>query len=485
VLLEEDVPPEPRLMESMRAVGYSLESAVADLVDNSISAQSRVVDIVFGESPELFMALTDDGVGMTPETARLAMRLAARSARDARDDHDLGRFGLGLKTASLSQCRNLTLVTKRDGQVTALRWSLNHLASTGRWALLVLDESDYTELPGYGSLASRADGTLVIWQELDRFPTSSGSLDRLADEYIIQVRDHLSLVFHRFLAGEHGRPLAISVNGVPLKKVDPFLSYHRATQVGPSESFRVEGQRIELRPYTLPFLNKLSPNDLERAQIVGKMRDSQGFYIYRARRLVIWGTWFRILPKDDLAKLARVQVDIPNSLDHLWALDIKKSAALPPPVIRDGLRRIVDKLVAPSREVHFYRGRLEERQGQLIRTWQLVKDRDKFRYQIDRNHPVIASFANELAMGRPKLLEQILVLLESSFPLEDVYNRLSEDEIHNQQPAKEIEQLAHSLWEIYRRSGGSAVDFVEKLRHAEPFAVTEDGYETLKRATES
>jgi hypothetical protein len=481
---EEDAPPGPQLMESMRAVGYTIESAVADLVDNSISAQATEVRVHFGSLTDDVVLLLDNGTGMSPSEVREAMRLATRSPNAQRNSQDLGRFGLGLKTASLSQCREVTLLSKKDGNLVGVRWSLDHLAASNRWSLIILDDSEIAQMPGFAELAELTSGTLVVWRQLDLLADSLGGLERALDDQIVRVRDHVELVFHRFLAGEHGRPFKLLINGVSVRVIDPFLSSHPSTQIGPSETFAVAGQTVALRPFTLPLLNKLTSADRELALIAGTFRDSQGFYIYRALRLVIWGTWFRIAPKDDLGKLARVRVDIPNTLDHLWALDIKKSSAVPPPVIRNELRRVASRIVAPSRSVHLFRGRPENEPNGASRTWNLVRDRNTFRYEINLEHPAVMSLAGRLDGPTMAIFSGLMILLESSYPIEDVYNRLGQDQEQassNLDVERNIETLAAAIWNVNRADGGSAEDFVARLAFVEPFNRVTDPVAMLKK----
>ena len=167
---ETEIAPDPQLMESMRAVGYTLETAVADVIDNSITARASFVDVVFAGSPSPWIAILDDGVGMGKPELQQAMRLAGTNSRSERAMHDLGRFGLGLKTASLSQCRTLTVLSKQGGVIHGVRWSIDHLRSTGRWALLVLDDAEIEESPLADRLARLDTGTVVVWQDLDRNP---------------------------------------------------------------------------------------------------------------------------------------------------------------------------------------------------------------------------------------------------------------------------------------------------------------------------
>jgi hypothetical protein len=483
---EEELPPAPQLMESLRAVGYSLEAAVADLIDNSITAAATHVDVFFSAEDEPYLAIIDDGTGMSPEQARTAMCLAGTSPDRARQADDLGRFGLGLKTASLSQCRELTVVTRQDGVVTALRWDLAHLAATGRWALLTLSEAEASTLPRYGELWAVPTGTLVVWRQLDRLPSARQAIFAKAfNEQMLSARDHLSLVFHRFLSGRDGlAKVSMALNGVRLREVDPFLEDHRATQRGPSESFTVDGERIDVQPFTLPYISKLTAAEKRTAHIAGRLRESQGFYIYRARRLVIWGTWFRLVPKDDLGKLARVRVDIPNTLDHLWSLDIKKSAAVPPTQIRDQLRRLVDRIVHPSQRAQLYRGRPAAASDKVVRTWNLVDERGEFRYEINRDHPLLAALDGQLEDDARRLLGELLRNIESSFPVEDAYNRLGGDNVHAPQRADEdgLRNYAAMLWSVFSKDGGSPEEFVSRLRSVEPFALARSPEALLREA---
>jgi hypothetical protein len=471
-------------MESMRAVGYNLQTAVADIIDNSVSAEARNVDIYFNSATPDHLAIVDDGTGMSAKAAEHAMRLAGHSSDAPREKADLGRFGLGLKTASLSQCRTLTVASLRDGEVCAYRWSLDHLLKAGRWALIELSAKEIEELPRAKEFLSNKHGTMVLWQDLDYLVEERGLSQVALDEALVATRDHLALVFHRYLDGEHGKPFSIRINGKAPDKVDPFLKSHRGTQRGPKESFDVDRHRVEANPYTLPFLNKLSESDRKRAGITTTLRESQGFYIYRQMRLVIWGTWFGILPKEGMGRLARVQVDVPNTLDHLWALDIKKSAAVPPPAVKTQLKRIADRILEPSRNAFQYRGRAET-DTKTVRVWTRVEDRDGFRYEINRRHPLIKAIGEQLGGSAEEALGRVLQLIEDSFPIYDACNRLNRDNTPANQEVDEqqVSALARQLWQFQQSDGVEPDAFVSAFQCTEPFCRAENPAETLRRAT--
>jgi hypothetical protein len=471
-----ELSPDPNLMESMRAVGYTTETAIADIVDNSISARATTVDVLFAASPEPYVVVLDDGEGMDRAGLIEAMRLAGRSPRAARGEHDLGRFGLGLKTASLSQCRTLTVVSRRDGETNGVRWDLNHLTLTGTWSLQVLETQDIAAVPGYGRLAEQSVGTLVVWTDLDRIAEQGDDVELHLDECMARAREHLSLVFHRFtgqITPPLDRPLTVRFNGASIPGVDPFLTRHRGIHEGPTETFRVRDAEITVKPYTLPYLNKLTARDRATAVISGTLRDSQGFYIYRAGRLVQWGTWFRLMPKSDMSKLARVQVDIPNSLDDLWSLDIRKSAAIPPAEVRQQLRRLAGQIVQPSQRVQRYRGRQADSEDRVQRLWLLIEERGSFRYEINRDHPLVAALVEQLPQETEEELRELISALQSTFPVEDAYNRLSEDVAHDP-PAVDVIQLANRARALHAAMSCDVDTLADRLALVEPFTQIPD-----------
>ena len=105
------IPEASSMIETFRAIGYSIEAAVADIIDNSISARAKNIWINFEwEGSETWLAVKDDGSGMNNDELVQAMRPDSKNPLDDRSTKDLGRFGLGLKTASFSQCRLLSVI---------------------------------------------------------------------------------------------------------------------------------------------------------------------------------------------------------------------------------------------------------------------------------------------------------------------------------------------------------------------------------------
>lgn len=466
----EELPPGPQLMASMRSVGYSLKTAIADVIDNSISAGARTVAIDFGQVPHPHITITDDGCGMTRQVAREAMRLAGSAANATRDPADLGRFGLGLKTASLSQARSLIVISKTTTTAPiAYNWSLEAIEKTGRWTLLSPTPDSLAWLPSYSTFTRNQSGTLVLWEDLDLLQAQWGTAPADLDRAMAEVRDHIGLVFHRFLDPQDNKRFEISVNGQPVIARDPFFSRHRATQVSGEDKISIRRDTVYVQGYTLPALNKLTKREVAELNIPGTPTESQGFYVYRAKRLVIWGTWFRLAPKSNLRRLTRIRVDVPNSLDDLWSLDVKKSQAQPPPEVRMRLRKMVDAFAQPSERVHQYRGR-QAGTDTIIHVWNLIEHENNFRYEVNREHPALVAFTDTLSLEQNRTLNALFTMTEDALPIGDIFNRLSQDKTSSNENVtlEQLIELGRSLRDALETSERATLDTI--LRTTEPFA---------------
>ena len=460
------------LLESMRSIGYSLESALADLIDNSISAKAKHINIEFCPSDSPYIAVIDDGNGMTKNALESAMRHGSTNPLQERHCDDMGRYGLGLKTSSLSQCRRMTVISLCDGELCAYCWDLDIVAERGSWVMLELDAEDIADIPHLDLLRTQEKGTVVLWQNLDRLTVGESSMNTALGQQMDRARNHLSLVFHRFIGPELGRSrVLLSINRNLLPPIDPFLADHRATQHLDEDSFNVDGKKIVVKPFILPYASKLSPTDMVRAGGSDGLRNQQGFYVYRNRRLIIWGTWFRLARKDELSKLARVRVDIPNSLDHLWVLDIKKSAAHPPEAVRTNLRRTIERIRQASGRTITFRGRSVNR-GVLTSGWNEIIDREGVRFDINRDHPSIKAFASRLSQVDAAALNAVFAVIESSFPAEALYSRIASDmrsSFNGEATSEHLREVAALLFSDLDASSPLRATLLATLHFIEPF----------------
>ncbi len=417
----------PTLIESTRAIGYSLEAAVADIIDNSIAANAVNVDIYFFPVDGAYIAILDNGSGMDEKEINIAMQYGSKNPTEERDKKDLGRFGLGLKTASLSQCRCLTVISKQGDRLEGRQWDIDHVIEVGDWSLIILDAEEINQFPQVEELKKYESGTLVIWQKLDRLKAGEINFELSLGRKIDRVRDHLSLVYHRYLMGESGiTKLKLFINGEKVKAIDPFL-INKSVQAMDDETLIIQGHKILVRPYILPHISKLTSDEIKMLGGKDGLRKRQGFYVYRNKRLLVWGTWFRMMRQGDLSKLARIRVDIPNTLDDLWTLDIKKSSALPPAEVRKNLEIIINQIAERSKRTWTFRGKKEVNDTET-HIWNRMKNKQGgYYYEINREHP----FIQQLIKVDPSLKMSIYALLqqiELGLPLNQLYVDLNNDE---------------------------------------------------------
>ncbi len=463
---KESIPFAPSLIESMRSLGYSFESAIADLIDNSISAKAKRIDIRLCMENDPYVIIFDNGNGMTEEEIEEAMRYGCKNPLDKRDKNDLGRFGLGLKSASLSQCRKLVVVSKKKNKVSGYSWDLDFVIENGSWMLIGYSEEELKQFPEIELLDDVKSGTYILLQNFDRIEEATDNLQKTLMNQMDSTIDHLSLVFHRFLE----KNFKIYVNNQIIEPKDPFLTSNKATQAKRTQKVNINGKTITVKPYILPHLTKLTKDDLVKVGSKEKLRTEQGFYIYRNERLIIWGTWFRLERKDELSKLARVMVDIPSDLDYMWNIDIKKSSANLPDIIKRSLYNCVLESVGSSEVVHTYRGRRNT--SELIDyIWQRIENRDNcFEYRINRDLPQIRILEETLDKNQLKNLNDLLNQLEEGFPTVSLYIDVAKGKLQEEKPKMKNEKIYNQLMEKINYAKSNGMDY---LAYAELFMKSE------------
>jgi hypothetical protein len=435
------------LTASLRDLGYSLETAIADLIDNSISADATEIQIFCDLSHSApVLVIADNGRGMTEDHVIAAMRHGATDPRKERSPKDLGRFGLGLKTASFSQCRRLTVVSAVKGEHAGAEWNLAQIEEDDDWFISVLEPGEIAGQPFFKTLGET--GTLVIWRDLDRlFEDETGQKrDEIVNEKLAIVERHLSLVFHRFLAGDvkGRRKLSICINGHAVAPFDPFCRKNEATQTLREEKVWIGDVPVVMQPYILPHHSRLSASEYDYYQDRSDFISNQGAYVYRNGRLMAWGDWFRLVPKGEATKLARVQIDFPNSLDEAWTVDIKKSRARPPHAVRERLRQIISQITARSVTVHRGRGQklFQESQAPL---WERYADHRGIRFEINAEHPLVASLGARLSPADADSLHVLLDSIAAALPVEMIYSDYSTHPREVSQTAADMDQAMDRL----------------------------------------
>lgn len=434
----------PYLVESTRSIGYSFETALADIIDNSISNYANRIDVKFNTGQEPYVAVIDDGTGMTKGQLEQAMRYGSSSSLDAREEIDLGRFGLGLKMASMSQCRKLTVLSKQRGKISAATWDLDHINKTKEWSLITYSSTDVKNLKFYDDLNKQTSGTVVLWEELDRISESPLDFDNELNQKIDYANKHLGLVFHRYLENKLMKNhFDLYFNNLKVEPIDPFMKDNKATQPLEEEILHIDKIAIKVKPYIIPYVSKLSAKERQTQDKYKDLNINQGLYIYRNMRLIVWGKWFYLLRDSELQRLSRIQIDLPNNIDDYWTIDVKKSSAQIPSSLKARLKQIIVRSVGKSERVYKYRGRKISNDN-YEHVWNKVSNREKMQYLVNRELPIYKALEDSLDEEQGRLLDALLKSIEDSFPYASVYYDLAKDEQYEEKTMEidEVYQLA-------------------------------------------
>ena len=467
------IPEANSMIETFRAIGYSIEGAIADIIDNSISASARNIWISFEWlGSDTWLSVKDDGHGMNSDEIIQAMKPGSKNPLDERNNKDLGRFGLGLKTASFSQCRKLTVLSKREFvQPACWTWDLDFVKFSGSWELIdyLPDERFKSDINNLNS------GTIVIWNDIDRLVRDFQKEDDNSLNKFLQtmklVKSHLAMVFHRFI--EHGK-IKILFQDRVIQPWNPFLPYEPTTQGFPEEP--LYNGNVVVKGFVLPHKSKLTDDKFREAEGPRGWNEQQGFYIYRNERLLLSGDWLGMFRKEEHYKLARIEINLPNFLDSEWQIDIKKSIARPPLPLRDQLKAYASKVRAQAVEVYRHRGKIAiPFPGQkFVPLWVDHKRGDKWFYVINRKHPLIEKIINQAYEKPEKAIETLLRFIEETIPVKSIYIREAEEPEGQGKPFEgkkhdEIFSLMKSIFDSLINQGKTIEEAKAVIINLEPF----------------
>jgi hypothetical protein len=327
------------------------------------------------------------------------------------------------------------------------------------------------------------EGVLVLWEELDRAVEQDGS-ESARKHFVKRVdeaRAHLELVFHRFLRGELGvQKVQIRLNNTLLKPFDPFNSGHSATIHGQPELIRTAAGTVKLKTYTLPHHAKVSRSEWEYYAGPGGYLRNQGFYLYRERRLIVHGTWFGLARQTEMTKLTRVQVDIANSQDDEWNIDVKKASARPPLQVRSRLQALIASIGAPSKKVYQRRGqRLHDAR---IPVWERIQTDGNITYRLNLQHPLLSGLSDDLAPDLSRRFGEFCEIVSSALPMDAIFADLAgepECVVAQQLSDEALSHLLDVTLTALVAAGASPETVPSILRNLEPFRSHQDRVDEL------
>jgi hypothetical protein len=469
------------MLESLRGLGYSTGAALADIIDNSVSAGAVEVRLDFAwDGPRSRIAVLDDGRGMSDDELESAMRLGDRNPLDARSANDLGRFGMGLKTASFSQCRRLTVAAVKDGVASCLRWDLDELAADPEGGWLLFEGPAQGSEPFIEALKGRQAGTLVLWEEMDRVVTAGYTSDDFHD-LIDLVERHLAMVFHRLLQGPRAR-LRLFINGRAVDAWDPFMTGHPAKPwASPPTNHPTPYGTVTVQAHVLPHRDKLTPAEFEENAGPAGWTAQQGFYVYRNERLLVAGGWLglgnsRAWNREEAHRLARIRLDIPNTADAEWKIDVRKSTARPPVSIRPWLTLLAENTRERARRVFAFRGAPAPAKGNvpIEQAWRVDRVNGGVRYRIEQSHPSVAAVMESAGSLAP-LVKSMLRVIEETVPVQRIWLDTAENKEtprtgFDGEPNAAVIEVARVLFDdLVERKGLSVEEARKSMSRTEPF----------------
>jgi hypothetical protein len=431
----EDANPNPEyLITSIAEQGYSMETALADLIDNSISAMADKIEILTDLSlPEnISLYITDNGHGMSSEALALNMKFPSSSVDRLRDKTDLGRFGLGLKTASFSQTRKFTVISKvENGEYSGRTWDVDYLKRSGKWRVIVNTSAEIQViLANYGKCTTEFANefenfeprTLIIWQGLckfEKFIQLGNRANALVEQLNYTTREYLGIVFHRFMQRKD-KPLSIRINHWLVDCFDPFPINNKQNMrlVGDFQR-QFNGDVFKIEAFVLPAAaikeekkhgGWVTPNR--------NLMDLEGMYIYRGDRVIYFGGWNGLIKREANLKLARLKVDVGNINDNVLQLNVAKSKISIPYELQRGFLEKVSQLREEAKKEYFNHGIREvssaKNEGKASIFNKVITSKHGATLELNIEYPGIKTFIKNLDKDQYSQFKMIVHLINVS-----------------------------------------------------------------------
>jgi len=428
-----DCAPRPKNeIKTLRKIGYTLETSIADILDNSIAAKAKniKIDIPISDEEDPYVSITDDGYGMTKEELRENMRLGCKDPDDQRKPGDLGRFGSGMKTASFSQAKTLIVISKVKGKaVNAAIVDIDRIVREDKWVMSLISGKEVSKIEQLKINKETKSGTQVLWLNIDKYQilkgSSHGNIEKELIKDINSIRRTIRVYFHRFLKVEQQDRADISKINIclnsdkPLKPIDPFMTSYKGYQDSGNETIRDKDGVTLIKIHNVPHPDQLTRDELDDIGGVEFYNAKQGFYIYRDKRLMIEGDWLDTHASGILGNRARVQVDVPSTMDHIWGTDVKKTNFNFPPKVITKLRALARNATNTSKKDYKARSKTTKKIGHF---WEIIEDpkTNKTDYRINASNSKLKDIFLDIDQETRKKLAMFLSDLSKNLPLKHI-----------------------------------------------------------------
>lgn len=455
-----EVSPSTNIIGVLGSSGYSLETALADIVDNSIAAKATKIQLKFNikNSADDTVMILDNGFGMSLDTMKKAAILAHTGKEEKRNVEDLGRYSLGLKSASMSFCDRLYIISKeKDKEANSIIMDFEEIIKNHTW------NAYEASIPEYESLIGES-GTIIVWKKLKII--NSNQFDRrLLNEKIASVEQHFSHIFSDYLKKNI---IQIYIEKNRIMPWDPFMLCLDNTKIVSSSSIIYKGEKIETTTYILPVASSLT--EQEQRTLIGKgLGEQQGFYIYRNGRIISEGGWLNLagLTIDNKSQYARIRVDIPTNLDEDFKVNFMKNSIEIPEELKSQFIKIAK--IAKRESLHNYAYmknpsfKKERKKKDVIPVWSVTNTDKGIYLTINENHPIILEITKELSIRNRK---KLFSLLSKNIPVDRVQSNDFNNKGYTEQ---EINQLLAETYESLKSDGLSLEDIQHKMSNMEPF----------------
>lgn len=317
-----EIPPNAaRTLMALRELGYDSLSAICDLVDNSIDAGARHIDITIRAIGQSHMVeILDDGSGMSRETLQEALRLG--SEIDGRDASvDLGKYGMGLVTASLSIAKTIFVQTREKGKVGyEATFDVATVERHNKW-VLELKPAGKSIIDTVGDY-----GTLVRLT----------SVDRLDDTNVTRMGQRLAAYMGRVFRNFIHDGVTIKINRKKLEAIDPLMREHPQTVIQYDQPLDLgKGRLVRLTIVELPDVDEILPQD-------------SGFYIVRNRREIAKAQTFGFYKHHHSYSHFRAELVFGGDLDTDFHVDVKKTSILPNDQVLAKIEHVAKRYIEKS-----------------------------------------------------------------------------------------------------------------------------------------